>query len=357
MAEFFEIDFVEAGEKGSGDAIALRYRDDDGQDHIHVVDGGYQDDGDKLVKHIREYYDAPTYVDNVILTHPDSDHAAGLHKVLEEIKVGALWMNRPWLYVEELLPRFSYPYTEEGLIRRLKKDYQNIAELEELAEEKGIEIKPALQGDHIGEFTVLSPNFDQYIDLIVDSDKTPEPERQAAIKGEVFQRAVAIIKRIKASWGEENLKGDTDGTSCENETSIVQFAELCDEKVLLTGDAGVTALNEAYDYALELGIALPGIDRFHVPHHGSRRNVSSDVLDKWLGRKLPQQAEPALFTAIISANQHDEEHPKKAVVRALIHRGAKAIQTDSTIRTSKNAPERKGWSAVTPLEYPPDMEE
>lgn len=40
MTQFFEIDFLEAGDRGSGDAIALRYRDDGGQDCIHVVDGG-----------------------------------------------------------------------------------------------------------------------------------------------------------------------------------------------------------------------------------------------------------------------------------------------------------------------------
>lgn len=357
MAEFFEIDFLEAGEKASGDAIALRYRDDDGQDHIHVVDGGYTDDGDKLVKHIQEYYGDPTSIDNVVLTHPDNDHAAGLKTILEEFEVGALWMNRPWLHAGELLPLFNYDYTEEGLIRRLKKDYPHIAELEQIAEENGIEIKPAFQGDCIGEFVILAPSFERYIDLIVDSDKTPEPERRAAIEGTIFQKAVALIKRVAANWGEENLKGDTDGTSRENEMSTVQLAELCDERILLTGDAGVEALSEAYDYALELGIALPGIDRLHVPHHGSRRNVSSEVLDKWLGLKLPQQAESSLFTAIVSANQNDEEHPKKAVVRALMHRGARVVQTKGTLRTQKNAPERKGWSAATPLEYPPDMEE
>lgn len=356
MTKFFEIDFLEAGEKGSGDAIALRYRDDDGQDHIHVVDGGYQDDGDKLVEHIHEHYDNPTSIDNVVLTHPDGDHAAGLKTVLEEFDVGALWMNRPWLYVEELLPLFHYGYTEEGLVSRLKKDYPNIAELEQIAEKSGIEIKSALQGDCIGEFVILAPSFERYIDLIVDSDKTPEPERQAEIEGTIFQKAVALIKKVAANWGEENLKGDTEGTSCENEMSTVQLADLCNEKILLTGDAGIDALNEAYEFALSLGIELPGINRFHVPHHGSRRNLSSDILDKWLGPKLPKQSKPELFSAIISANKNDEEHPKKAVIRALIHRGAKVLQTDGVLHSFNNAPSR-GWSSATPLEYPTDMEE
>ena len=71
--------------------------------------------------------------------------------------------------------------------------------------------------------------------------------------------------------------------------SVVQYATLCDEKILLAGDAGREGLSEAADSAPFIGLRLPGIDRFHVPHHGSRRNVSTEVLDRWLGPRLRQQ--------------------------------------------------------------------
>ena len=44
MTDFIEIDFIEAGDKGSGDAIAIRHRENT-IDRIYVVDGGYMDDG------------------------------------------------------------------------------------------------------------------------------------------------------------------------------------------------------------------------------------------------------------------------------------------------------------------------
>ncbi len=57
MNDFFEIDFVKAGEKNSGDAIALRYsKDVESRMYIHVVDGGYTNDGQKLVDHIKKAY-------------------------------------------------------------------------------------------------------------------------------------------------------------------------------------------------------------------------------------------------------------------------------------------------------------
>lgn len=358
MTKFFEIDFLEAGEKGSGDAITLRYRDEADEDFIHVVDGGYTADGDKIVEHIRTYYGNVDYIDRVVLTHPDADHAAGLKKVLEEFNVGELWMNRPWNHIEALQPLFDYEYTEDGLIQRLKRDFPFTAELESIAEEKGIVIRDAFQGSQIGVFTILAPSMERYIELIVESEKTPEAERAATIAGKIFESVVSTVKRVAAIWGAENLKGESDGTSRENESSIVQFADLCDQKILLTGDGGIEALEEAYQYAIRKGIVLPGIDVFDVPHHGSRRNVSSDVLDKILGPKLLAPSESPNVTAVVSANRNDENHPKNATVRALHHRGAQVLRTNGTIQVyGGTVPHREGWGPAQVLGYPTDMEE
>ncbi len=86
MAEFIEIDFIQAGEKGSGDAIAIR-RGNGYSNCIYLVDGGYTDDGQKIVDHIRDYYGENSSIDHLVLTHPDSDHASGLVTVLEEMQV------------------------------------------------------------------------------------------------------------------------------------------------------------------------------------------------------------------------------------------------------------------------------
>ena len=64
--------------------------------------------------------------------------------------------------------------------------------------------------------------------------------------------------------------------------SVIQYANLCSEKILLTADAGRDALTEAADYAPWAGLILPGINRFQVPHHGSRRNLSTEILNRWL---------------------------------------------------------------------------
>ena len=356
MSDFFEIDFLNVGSGKSGDAIPLRYSIG-GVKRVHVTDGGFQDTGDIVVKHIKEYYDDPITIDAVVASHSDGDHTGGLGKVLEAFSVSELWMLRPWLYADELIERFTRYSNVENLVRRLKEIYPTIAELEEIAEEKEIPIFAPFQGEQIGEFTVLAPSKERYLNLIVESDRTPEGKALSLLgQGRAFVKS--IVSFVRSAWGEETFSSEE--TSCENEMSVIQYANLCAKKVLLTADAGRGALTEALDFAPSAGLILPGIDRFQVPHHGSRRNVSTEILDRLLGERLSEKPEEGteLFTAVISASKDDEDHPRKAVIRACIHRGAKVISTeDRGKRTGYNAPEREGWTAVPGLPYPDEQEE
>jgi beta-lactamase superfamily II metal-dependent hydrolase len=362
LADFFEIDFLDVESGKSGDAIPLRYQIDD-VIYIHVVDGGFQDTGQKVVEHINKYYNKPAYIDHVIATHPDGDHAGGLRTVLETFEIGHLWMLRPWEYAHEIIDRFSRFSSVENLKRRLKEIYPNLAALEEIADEKGIPIFEPFQGQTIGAFTVLAPTKERYLDLVVQSERTPESteEMQKAVsegfKAFLEKAAAKAVSLLKAAWGAEVFSSEE--TSAENEMSVVQYAELSGKRVLLTADAGRGGLAEAADYAERLGVALPGIDWFQVPHHGSRRNVSTEIFDRWLGPRLSSKPEKGreAFTAIVSSAKKDEDHPRKAVVRACIHRGAKVVTTEGvSIRTSHNAPDRDGWTTATPMEYPEEQE-
>jgi len=361
MSDFFEIDFLDVETSKSGDAIPLRYQLNN-LIRIHVVDGGFQDTGEKVVEHIKTYYDDPNFIDYVVVSHPDGDHAGGLRKVLEEFEVGELWMLRPWLYANELINRFSRFTSVDNLIKRLKEIYPNIAALEEIAIEKGISILEPFQGSKIGQFTVMAPTKSRYLNLVVESEKTPESVKQSELLASnaftfAEKFAAMAIALLRAAWGEELFSSEE--TSAENNMSIIQYAYLCGKRILLTADAGRDALLEAADYAPSIGLALPGIDRFQIPHHGSRRNVSTEVLDRWLGQRLSSQPKKGeeTFVAVVSAAKKDKDHPRKSVIRAAIHRGAKAVTTEGgSICTGYNAPDRNGWITVEPMPYPEEQE-
>ena len=169
----------------------------------------------------------------------------------------------------------------------------------------------------------------------------------------------AVTEYVSAKWGEERFAPEE--TSAEDEMSVVQFASIADHRVLLTGDAGRAGLGEAADYLAAIGVGLPGIDVFQVPHHGSRRNVSTEVLDRLLG---PRQWSPVVNTnlsAVISAAKDDPQHPRKAVVHACHHRGSggRTFSTENwSICLYKNSPyfANRGWGPVQPLAYPETQE-
>ncbi|AKJ68352.1 competence protein ComEC [Pandoraea thiooxydans] len=356
MPDSYELDFLAVETDKSGDAITIRYVID-GIAGVHVVDGGYIDTGDTIIDHINTHYGV-THVDHVILTHPDQDHANGLRKVLETLSVGTLWINRPWIYAERLLPRFETYTSAEALRRKLRSTYSATAALEDIAIEKNIPIRDPLQGATIGPFHVLAPSLNRYLDLVVHSEKTPEAAQEstlATIFDGFFKAAKSIANFIKGAWGDENFPED--GTSNENEMSVVQFAEINGKRILLTGDAGRDALNEAADYAPTIGLTLPGVYEFQVPHHGGRHNVSTEVLDRWLGPRLEDQPEKTTWRAVCSSAKADEHHPRKVVIRAMVHRGAWFGATEGRSILLSSGITREGWTSIPQIDYPPEFEE
>jgi hypothetical protein len=355
MGDFYEIDFLPVHTSKSGDAIAMRYQIGPNW-YVQVVDGGYASTAADLSKHITTFY-GTAQINRVVVTHPDRDHAEGLAAILDAFTVDELWMLRPWSYAQELLPHFARYSSARNLAERLKEQYPYIAELENIAIRKRIPIHEPFQGARIGPFTVLAPSRIRYLQLIVASEKTPQQAADSAgILSELMKLAAPIAAFIKAGWGAEKFSEEE--TSTENEMSVVQYALLNGEKIVLTGDAGREALTEAADYAPYAGLMLPGVNRFQAPHHGGRRNVSTELLDRWLGPRLPRMLPDGseLFTAMISFAKEDPDHPRKAVIRALRHRGALIGTTETgPLGIWNNAPSR-GWVPIRNVPYPDEQE-
>lgn len=251
----YEIDFLPVGNgNSSGDAIAIRYGEP-GNYKVMVVDGGSKESGKTLVEHIKKYY-GTTYVDYVVNTHPDQDHASGLSVVLEELEVGELWLHRPWNHTQDIIEHFhDGRMTPESLARTFKEGgFPYAHALEEIALRKGITINEPYQGSKIGDFYVLSPSRDWYLhELIPGFNKTPQKKAldEASFKDYILKR----ISRVFESMDIETLKENV-STSSDNESSTILYANIDNQGILLTGDSGVRALNHGYDYALSCSVDL-----------------------------------------------------------------------------------------------------
>ena len=363
MYSFYELEFLSVNSKKSGDAITIRY-EYNGETYIHIVDGGYQSTGQSVVDHVNTHYGEPEFIDHVVATHPDRDHCGGLRTVLEELNVGCLWMHRPWLYADELIDNFTHFRNPDRLAKRLRECYPNLAALEEIALNRGIRIEEPFAGAQIGAFRVLSPTKEDLFEYILESEKTPESnsykEESRGIFDIIDDAITEFVNLVFGAWGDENFSDEE--TSPENEMSVVQAAIMCGHSIVLTGDAGRRAMWRAYGNAELANLSLPGVDKFQVPHHGSRRNLDSDLLNAWIGDKhlFQPDLDDCTECAYISASAEDEKLPKKTVIRALIHRGMRVHHTEGKgyLRThGGTSPQRDGLTPAVPYDYPEEQED
>lgn len=361
----YEVEFVGVGDecKKDADAIALRWEDLSGNYKIAVYDGGLQAHGEKLEQHLNKYYfdgnDDEKIIDCVICSHSDLDHASGLKNILEKFKVQALYMNRPWLYVDDIWDKVKDGrITKNSLIERLKKEYKYINDLEEIAQEKGIPIYEAFQGTIIEEkLRILSPSKEFYLDLLVESSKTPLEENSSSDNTfcRFFKGIAQYVKNLIETWSGEKLRENV-STTAENEMSVVIYGEV-DDNFLLTGDAGIRALDKSITYSEEIGKCIKDtVDFIQIPHHGGRHNVSPSILNRLIGEIVEEGVTTKKVAFASVANGSD--HPLQMVVNAFTRRGVKVYKTKgNVIRHYKDMPDRAGWAALEKLEFEQKVEE
>ena len=288
------------------------------------------------------------------------DHVSGLKRILEEFEVKKLYMNRPWLYIDDVWDSVNDGrITKESLCERLKKQYKYISELEEIAEEKNINICEAFQGKILEDkLEILSPSKDFYLELMIESNKTPLEKSnvsESAVR-KIVNGLVQYVKNLIESWQDEKLREDVETTS-ENEMSVVVLGKMDEENFLLTGDAGIRALDSAIVYAEEKNEAIKDTVKFlQIPHHGGRRNVSPSILDRLIGG-IVDEDKTIGKTAYVSVAK-DSDHPLQMVVNAFTRRGVKVYKTEGNIiHHHKNMPDREGWSALEKLNFEEKVEE
>ena len=254
----FEIDFLPVGNgEKSGDAIALRFGPSPLTRHnqtVVVIDGGYTETGPKLVDHIQTHYQT-SRVDLVISTHPDADHINGLCAVLEQMDVGRLWLHSP-------------SPAADGADK-----------LRQLANSRDVPVFEPFTGVTAfgGAITVLGPTREYFDSLQMDAGG----ERKSVVAG-MIAAAGAVARTIVESIGFETLSSGGGDVSDVNNSSVVTLFSYDGATALFTGDAGVEALEPVVEQLHDAALAPGGLQFVQIPHHGSRRNVGSDLLDDLL---------------------------------------------------------------------------
>ena len=366
-----EIEFLPVGEGSKGgDAIVVRYGEV-GSYELMIIDGGNVESGKELVSHVQKHFGYNAIISHVVLTHCDTDHASGLREVLAGLKVRNLWMHVPWLAAAGARQYFAdKDWTDASLEKALREEYDLIDEIFEIALEKRVNIFQPFAGQKIGPFTVLSPHQEVYEILVPQFDRTPEPDQEALeAKGlwigkppGLFVKLMDMVvakaqKWVPETWEVERLK-DGGVTSATNESSVVLYGDFgVNRRVLLTGDAGVWALQLSVYYAGQLKLPMQDFMFVQIPHHGSRSNVGPSILNAILGPVRPKGSLPK-FSAFVSAPKEDDTHPRKMVLNAFIRRGADVCATQGIKTVFRGGfPFRPGYDPVSVMLFASQVED
>ena len=325
----YEIDFLPVGDGSrSGDAILMRWGDlFGGRDRqtIVAVDGGFDDNAEQIIKHMEAYYYTDR-LDLVVSTHPDADHVNGLRGVLELAKVNQLWMHRPWNHV---------PVSRKP---KLQKSLSAAYELEQIAIAKRIPIIEPFTGkdlnDHSGLLWVTGPTDAYYNTLLREFD---------AAGSQTTKRQTWVHE----DWWTETLD-DEGETTAENNSSVILRLQYGGATILLTGDAGIPALDRAHRMLKAVGW-LHEFTFVQVAHHGSKRNAGPAILNKLLGRIVGQHTRRGV--AFVScAPDGLPKHPNKRVTNAFKRRGYPVVKTAGlSIWHHYDAPARANWDSAIEL--------
>ena len=292
---------------GDADAILIRHYIGSNP-YVVLIDAGNVNDREKIKDHLVKYYNTYT-IDLAICTHPDKDHIGGFFGLLEDddIIISEFWLIDPANYLDETdIHRYRTKDSATKAVRQIfnkpNDDSQNLINI--------------LSVQNIDTYSVISGNTHDILPIkVVGPTKNYYKE---VVKNMVADYGIKVYEEADTSKYDEaeEMSIDTakssidncdDDLSPYNQSSIVLLYEPENgKKILFTGDATCTSLVQmTKDYP-----EIKNIDLLKVPHHGSKHNLNSAIIDT-LKPKI----------SLISA-KGSRKHPSSAIANYLSKYGS-----------------------------------
>jgi beta-lactamase superfamily II metal-dependent hydrolase len=278
-----------------------------------LIDGGNKNDAPKVKAFLAQR--GVSYVDHVVCTHPHDDHAGGLVALVNDplFAFGSFWMHLPWNHVDIPALRSALQKTTGKRVAKILYESleTQIALLEALERHRKVPLEP-FAGQRIGFLTVCGPTCEFYEALVcefTDLDRLAASEQSLI----AHERQVALerIRTALQPGPDDDAALGSEPTEPENDSSVVLATNLGSDVLVFTGDAGVPAIELARNNYPVLG----NCHWMQIPHHGSRRNLTEDLIN-WF---RPQAA----FVSAAGTNGH----PRRKVVNAFKRLGTAVFST------------------------------
>ncbi len=330
---------------GDADAFLIEV-EADGPREVILIDGGRNwEDGERVLTQLDAYYGRR--IDHLVLSHVDVEHAGALLHVVESLEpdqIGCAW-------VHDLRNHGVEPDRAVQIARRIAEDAESDAvrsvathladsveanqRLLDVLRGRGIEVREAFADgeDRIGPFQVLGPTAEFFQECVRFYGEAREMHR-------VVERGISFRRRHTAGMGpaaaDETLDAAIDDPETEKQASLVMLLQYEGERYLFTGDAG----RRGFAACKALKAKASDLHLLKVPNHGSKHNLSSDLLDLF----RPDLA--YISAAGVGINPHP------ALIQALKDRAAVVYSTHragNIWHHRGEVPERKGFETKRPI--------
>lgn len=281
------------------DAIVINYHDGN-RWWTAVVDAGNVGDANKVKVYVKHKENNKYIIDYAFCTHPDKDHKGGFFDLLtdSQVEISNFYIRRP----DTLMQKD---------VRRL---WHKTGELEAIA--KAVYNHPT---DATRNLIDEARRHSFLVELILGQDVIGMPlmvigPRQKFFQDACYQMALSFSELEDETnannYAEDELPTEEEAKSVmdevkeespTNKSSLILLFHPNDHNFLLAGDACSATLKDAVeDYPQN----IPGCV-LKVPHHGSKHNLTTEVIE---------MLKPS--SAVISA-KGSKKHPNRAVVHFL----------------------------------------
>ena len=329
---------------GDSNAVLVEVADG-GEPVVALIDGGRNwQDGERVLRQLNAYY--ANRIDHLILSHIDVDHTMGLLHIveaLEEDRIGCAWvqdLSEHGVDVERAvaLARKTADDAESSVVRsvatHLADSVETAQRLIAVLRKKGIPVKEACADhtDRIGPFEVLAPTVAFFEDCVKFYDNVEHLDEMVEA-GISFARGAASTA-VGPTYFDESLADAIDNPETQKQASLILLLTYEGDRYLFTGDAGRRAFDAVADKE-----KMRNLHWLQVPNHGSKHNLSPDLLDLF---------RPAL--AYISASGIGID-PHADLLRALESRGVAVYTTSKSGNVwhrRGDVPARKGYETQKP---------
>ena len=330
-----------------GDCLLIEYGDNVNKYRV-LIDGGTPHSFKTWSKLITDFPENKIQFELFVITHVDADHIGGALELLrsfqrlgKKIEFGDVWFNG-WRHISDTLGDMQGELVTDHLKRRKLPWNRAFRKRAIVLPPTGeLPTHPLPGGLRL---TLLSPTRKQLDALKVRWHETITTAKKAlgdvADKEKYFEKPADLMGGTPPNVDDLVAKPFQPDRTVANGSSIALLAEYSDGKkekrCLLTGDAHVGVLiNSLRTLMKDQRRVKDGrliVDALKLSHHGSKKNVSKDLLDLLACSKF-----------LISTNGQQFEHPDPEAVARVIKYGRTGKGPNPKLFFNYKSPFNKMW--------------